>query len=188
MHLLLIGQQNNGLALLFQFRQTGFQSVRAAALFVDQAVKNSKVKLPKDFTKAAEIRDFIAALEKAANKHANKQPRTINPVSFALNVGDGALAHYVPETAAEAKPPTKGELDFILAAGLDSSAIKTSGEAQKTIARLMERDRLGLAKPQQVQLLLELKMKPEQVMLLKANQAGAIIGNMMAKIRAERAG
>lgn len=155
-------------------------------LFVDQAIKGSK-KPPTDFTKPAEIRDFIAALEKAANKHGSKQPRTINPVSFALSVGDGALAHYVPETAAEAKPPTAGELDFLLAAGLDSSAVKSSGEAQKVIARLMERDRLGLAKPQQLDFLLKLKMNPETAMLMRKEQAGAIIGRTMAKWQAQRA-
>jgi superfamily II DNA or RNA helicase len=157
-------------------------------LFAERTERSKKVKAPSDFTKPAEIRDYIAALEKAANKHANKQPRTINPVAFALAVGDEALAHYVPETAQEAKPPTAGELDFLLAAGLDTTAIKSSGEAQRQIARLMERDRLGLAKPGQLNFLLKLGMKPEQVMTMKAAQAGAIIGRTTAKWAAQRAG
>lgn len=153
-------------------------------LFVDQAVKNSKVRLPKDFTKAAEIRDFIAALEKAADKHSHKQPRTINPILLSL---DPSIANYVPQTDIEARPASKGELDFILAAGWDSSAIKNSGEAQKTIARIMERDRLGLAKPGQLNFLLKLGMAREQALSMKAGQAGAIIGRTTARWDAEKA-
>ena len=38
MHFLVVGQQNDRLALLFQRRQTGFQGVGAATLLVNQAV------------------------------------------------------------------------------------------------------------------------------------------------------
>ncbi len=158
-------------------------------LFVDQSIRGSSKKTP-DFTKPAEIRDWVAALEKAADKHSHKHPRTINPVSFALDVGDKALAHYVPDSAMAANKPSKEELDFIwnISKGaIDTSAIKNSGEAQLMITRLIERDRLGLAKPAVVQLLLQLGMNKEQAVLLKAGQAGAICGNMLARKRAEEA-
>ena len=159
-------------------------------LFSETHERSKKVTPLADFTKPGEIRDYIAALEKALNKHANKQPRTGNPVSWALAVGDEALAHYVPETAAEAKPASKGELDFIWEASkgaLDTSAIKSSGEAQLTIQRLMERERLGLASVRHVQTLLRFGMNPDQVMTMKAGQAGAIIGRTTAKWDAARA-
>ena len=149
-----------------------------------------KVNTGGDFTNTRKIRDGIAALEKAADKHANRDPKKFNPVAFAVAVGDGALAHYVPATAGEAAPPTRGELDLIWEASkgaINTSAIKTSGEAQKMIARLIERDRLGLAKPGQLNFLLKLGMKPEQVMTMKAGQAGAIIGRTTAKWAAQRA-
>lgn len=150
-------------------------------LFGDRREVRKKIKGSPDMTKPGEVRDYLAALEKTLNKHGSKQPRTINPVSFALSVGDGALAHYVPETAAEAKPPTSGELDFLLAAGLDSSAIKSSGEAQRQIARLMERDRLGLATPEQLNFLIILGMKKEDAMMMRRGVAGAVIGKMKAE-------
>ncbi len=156
-------------------------------LFGDRREASKKVKGTPDMTKPAEVRDYLSAIEKALNKHAHKQPRTINPVSFALNVGDRALAHYVPETAGEAKPPTRGELDYLLKWDIDTSSITSSGQAQKIIQRLHERDRLGLARPKALQMLLALKMNPEQAMLMKAGQAGAIIGRTVAKWDAARA-
>lgn len=149
-------------------------------LFVDPSIKNTK-KGPSEFTDAAKLRDYIASLEKAANKHAHRQARTINPVSFALTVGDSALAHYIPETAADAAPANKAELDHLLNAGIDTSQIKTSGQAQKLIARLMERDRLGLAKPKQLTFLLRMGFPEEKAVLMKAGQAGAIIGKATAR-------
>lgn len=144
------------------------------------------VKAPRtkpDFTKPAEIRDYIRALEKAANKHAHKQPRTIDPVSFALSVGDDSLANYKPETTADASPATKGELDFLLKAGIDTSQIRTSGQAQKLIGRLVERDRLGLTTPKQLNFLKRLGISEEAASLMKRGQAGAIIGQRTAEWR-----
>lgn len=154
---------------------------------VPDGVKKPK-KLP-DLTKPAEIRDYIKALEKAADKHAHKQPRTIDPVKFALSVGDGALAHYQPMTSAEAAPPTREELDLLLGYDIDTTQIKSSGEAQRHIARLRERERLGLATPTQLNFLLKLtKTDPtdpakrvplygkEWLMGIKKNVAGALVG------------
>ena len=118
-------------------------------LFVDREINTRKTG-PKDFTDAAKLRDYIAALEKAADKHANKQARTINPISFALAIGDRALAHYVPETAVEMAKPSKEILDLLLKHGLDTTKIKTAGEAAKQLDRLRERQRNGLATPIQL--------------------------------------
>lgn len=144
-------------------------------LFVDQSLPKGKGAL-KDFTDATKLRDYIAALEKAADKHANKQPRTINPISFALSVGDRALAAYIPETAMEAAKPTKEMLDYLLEQGINTSAIKTAGEAAKLVDRLRERHRLGLAKPIQLeQLRLQLDWPEEKINLMSAKQAGVLI-------------
>lgn len=144
-----------------------------------------KKKVPplRDFTDPAKIRDYIKAMEKAASKHANRQPRTINPVVFALSLGDSALAHYVPETAADAAPPSDAELDYLLAAGISTVDIKNSGEAQQHISRLKERDRLGLATPLQLTFLRRLGIPDETATLMRKTQAGAIIGQNTAKWR-----
>ncbi len=138
----------------------------------------SRKKMPKDgdFTKTERIRDGITALEKAADKHRNKQARTINPVSFALAVGDNALAHYVPETSADAAKPSREILDLLLAHDIDTTAIKSSGEAQRQLDRLRERQRLGLASPKQLRLLLQFAIPQDRAVMMSAKQAGAIIG------------
>lgn len=142
---------------------------------------NKKVRQPKEYTEPAKIRDYIAALEKAANKHAHRQPRTIDPVRFSLSVGAERLAVYQPETSADSAPPSKEELDVLLAAGLDSSAFKCSGQAQEMIAVLRERERLGLATPRQIeQLTLRLGIPGEVAEKMRKNQAGAIIGRRAA--------
>lgn len=144
-------------------------------LFVDQDLPKGKTG-PRDFTDAAKLRDYIAALEKAADKHANKQPRTINPISFALAVGDRALANYTPETTMEAAKPTKDMLDYLLSQGINTMAIKTAGEASKLVDRLRERHRLGLATPIQLeQLRLQLHWPEEKINLMNSKQAGVLI-------------
>ena len=150
-------------------------------LFVDRnEFPDVKKKLVGDLTDPAKIRDFIEALRKAANKHAHKQARTIDPVKFALSIGDSALAGYTPETAADAAPATKQELDFLLARGISTVDIRCSGHAQETISRLIERDRLGLCTPKQLTLLKQLGLPEETAMLMKKGQAGAIIGKKTA--------
>lgn len=146
-------------------------------LFVDQALKNGSKKAPTEFTDAAKIRDFIAQLEKAADKHRNKQPRTIDPVRFAISIGDETLANYKPETAQDAAPPLREELDVLLAYGLDTTKIKYSGEAQQQISKLRMRDQLGLARPAVVeQLVLRLHWPKELAEKMKASQAGVLVG------------
>lgn len=158
-------------------------------LFVDPELKEKMKKAPTQFTDAEKIRDFIASLEKAANKHANRQPRTIDPVRFSLSVGADRIAAYVPENAADAGPPTQAELDVLLAAGIRTfdgetgkPTITSSGQAQKLISTLRERDRLGLASPKQIeQLTLRLKIPGEAASMMKKGQAGAILGKHAAK-------
>lgn len=129
-----------------------------------------------DLTKPAEIRDFIKALERAADKHAHKQARTIDPVRFGLSLGDASLANYTPETQADAAPAAKAELDFLLEKGLDTTQVRNSGHAQKLIARFMERERLGLATPKMLMQLLLLGFPEDNAVLIKKGLAGVIVG------------
>lgn len=153
----------------------------APDLFVDPSLREKMKKAPKEFTDPAKIRDFIAALEKAADKHRNRQPRTINPLVFAVQVG--IRKEYVPETAADAVPPTKAELDFLLDNGISTVDIKCSGQAQQAIGIIVERERFGLASPGQLSFLLRLGLPVDSAMLIKKGQAGAIIGAHKASFR-----
>ncbi len=143
-------------------------------LFVDSDLRDKIKKAPKEFTSAEKIRDFIEALEKAADKHRNRQPRTIDPIVYSLRVGikDG----YVPETTADAAPPTREELDTLLTHKIDTSVVKNSGQAQMLLHQIRSRDQLGLATPSQLQMLLNLKIPQDAAIKMKKSQAGAIIG------------
>jgi superfamily II DNA or RNA helicase len=146
-------------------------------LFLDRPeLKEGMKKKPTDMTDAAKIRDFIEALEKAADKHRNRQPRTIDPVRFSVSIGADAIAHYVPENAADAAPPNKAELDYILGCGLSSVDVKTSGQAQLLIQRLQARERLGLASPKTLQqLTLRLGWPAETASMMKQKQAAMLM-------------
>jgi hypothetical protein len=144
-------------------------------------------KAPKEMTDPDKIRDFIKSLEDAADKHKHKQPRTIDPVRFAVTIGDAVLAGYKPDNPADAAPPSKMELDYLLAHGIDTSNVKYSGQAQLLITKMETRDKLSLASPVQMDFLRKLTKngaEGERVPLfsedwisrVNARQAGAIIG------------
>jgi superfamily II DNA or RNA helicase len=147
-------------------------------LFGERGEESKKVKrLTGDLTDTKKIRDYIAALEKAADPHQNKQPRTFNPVRMAIALNDEALANYKPQCAADEAPPSREELDTLLAYRMSSVDIKTSGEAQAWIKKLMTRDQLGLARPAVVeQLTLRLGWPRELAEKMKAGQAGVLVG------------
>jgi superfamily II DNA or RNA helicase len=134
------------------------------------------VKTDGDFTDTRKIRDGIVALEKAADKHAHKQPRTINPVAFALSIGEQKLASYQPTCDADLAPPSRAELDLLLKHDISSVDIKNSGQAQLAIRTLIERERLGRATPKQLQqLTLRLHWPEEKAALMSKSQAGVMI-------------
>lgn len=135
-----------------------------------------------DLLKAEEEaqRDFVKALEKEARKHQHRQPRTMDPLAWAVSVGDAVIATYVPESTADALAATTQELDFLLQHNIDTSQVKTSGLAQKLITRIVERHKLGLASVKQLNFLKQLGIPEEKASLMKAGQAGAIIGAKMA--------
>lgn len=143
-------------------------------LFVDDPELRDKVKkAPTDCTDPAKLRDFIRALEKAADKHANRQPRTIDPVLFSLSVGADKIAALGTQ---ESEPATRAELDALLAFGIDTTQVKTSVQAQRLVATLRERDRLGLASPKMLtQLRLRLHWPDELASKMRKGQAGVLV-------------
>jgi len=113
-----------------------------------------------------------------ADKHANRQPRTVNPVTLAVTLGVGG---FVPQNEREAAPASKWEMDYLLAVGVDTSVIKNSGEAQALISKTRYRELHGLASPRQLQqLMLRFGIPEDKAVLMKAGQAGAIIGRTVA--------
>ncbi len=149
-------------------------------LFGERPLGYGKKRAPKDLTDPAKIRDFIKALETAADKHAHKQPRTIDPVKFSLSVEGSSLANYTPDNDADARPASQEEKDFLLSQGIDTSAVKSSGQAQKLIGRLRERERLGLATPKQLQqLMFRFHWPEEMAVTFKKGRAGITIAKQI---------
>ncbi len=140
-------------------------------LFVDPSIKSAK-KGPTDFTDAAKLRDYIKALEKAADKHAHKQPRTFDPVAMSVSLG---IPQYEPQNAQEAAPATKEEKDYLLSQNMDTTKPMTSGQAQVLIARLRLREANKLASPVAVQQLLRLKWPAELASRIGSKQASVLI-------------
>lgn len=143
-------------------------------MFADRDESSKKAKrAPRDLTDPEKIRDYIAALEKAADPHRNRQPRVIDPVAFSLSVGKERIASIAIEGDA---PATRAELDAILSFGLDTTQVRTTGQAQRLISTLRERDRLGLASPKAIhQLTLRLGWPDELASKMKGRQAGVLI-------------
>lgn len=148
-------------------------------LFVDPSIKSGK-RAPTDFTDEEKIRDYIKALEKAADKHAHRQARTIDPVVLSVSLG---LRQVEPQNAQEAAPPSREALDYLLGWDVSTVDVKTDAQAQQMIATLRLRDQTGLCTPKQMLFLKKLGFTEDRAVLMKKTQAGAIIGKWMANRR-----
>lgn len=123
------------------------------------------------------VRDTIKALEKAAKKEAWKKARTIDPIRFGLNIGDDALAHYVPQTPKDGGPLTPGQLGFFKRCRIDHTKIMCFGQAQLIIRRFLARHQLKLASPEQLSFLRQLGYH-DDASTLKASEASALIDKL----------
>lgn len=142
-------------------------------LFVDQGLKGEK-KGPSEFTDAAKIRDYIEALHRAAEKNQNKKARAIDPIRFAVSVGIDP--DYIPASPEEAVPPSQQERDTLVTFGLNSTLVKTSGQAQMLIQNCITRDKNGLASPKVLQqLTLRLGWPPDLAEKINAKQGGMMV-------------
>jgi superfamily II DNA or RNA helicase len=120
-------------------------------------------------------RDFIKALEKEAKKHARKQARTIDPIAFALSIGDDALAHYVPETSGDMQPPSTRQIEFMIKNQIDHTKIKYFGLAHKIIGRYIARLNMGLATAHQLSFMKQLGFTEQQTATMTMAEAKAAI-------------
>lgn len=143
-------------------------------LFTD--VPREKGKKPKtggDFATPEKMRDWLAAIEKAADPHRNKQARTIDPVLYGLSIGQDRISAMA--VAGDA-PASREEKDVLLAFDIDTTKITSSAQAQRLIGILRERDRHGLASPKAItQLRLRLGWPEKLASKMKGKQAGVLI-------------
>lgn len=148
-------------------------------LFTDKPEVKAKMKVsgaaPTEATAEQAERDFIKALEKEAKKHARKSARTIDPLAWALSIGDAALANWVPETAWDSNPPTSGQVDFLRKHGIDCANIKYKGLASKIVGRVISRINLGLATASQLDFMHKLGLDEQKCATMTIREASALI-------------
>lgn len=125
-------------------------------------------------------RDFLKALAKAAKKHARKAARVIDPLAWAVSLGDTKLATYEPESRWEEAPPTPGQLDFIRRQGMATEGIKYKGLATKIIGILMARLKLKLATASQLHFMKQLGLPENETATLTSKQASELIDNVLS--------
>ena len=128
-------------------------------------------------------RDMLAALEKAAKRAARKKARTIDPLAFAVSLGDDALAHYEPQTQRDAGPPSDKQLALLRQNGLDVSGVKSAGYASMLIGRILTRHRLHLATPKQLSMMTQLGLDEQTCATLSREEATATIDKLLAEKR-----
>ncbi len=120
-------------------------------------------------------RDMLKALEKAAKKHARREARTIDPIAWAVSLGDVALATWEPETKWDSDPITPGQADFLRKNGIDPTNVKFKGLASKIVNRVITRLKLGLASVQQLSFMAQLGLDEQKCATLTRAEATATI-------------
>ncbi len=134
-------------------------------------------------TEAVAQRDFLKALAKAAKKHERKAARTIDPVAWAVSLGDAKLATWEPQSRWEEEAATPGQLEFIRKQGMATEGVKYKGFAQKIIGILLSRMKLHLATPGQLTFMAQLGIPEDKAATLTIKEATATID---ATLKAKR--
>jgi superfamily II DNA or RNA helicase len=155
---------------------------------IDLVVTKKRLKvedLDGDLIDAAEKaeRDLLKSLEKAAKKHSRKNSRTIDPLVFAVSVGDDALKSYTPSEPWEATEPDPDQIEFLAKNGIDVSKILCRGHAAKIEERIRSRKNLGLCTPKQMNFLVKMGLPESEAALKSFEEAGRLIGRRMQQYR-----
>lgn len=131
-------------------------------------------------------RDLLQSLAKAARKHARKQARTIDPIAWAVSLGDAALAGWEPQTKWDSQPPTASQIAFLQKNGYDTANVKYKGLADKIIGKLVVRMKAGLATPRQLSLMQQLGLDEQTCATLTIREATETIDRIIAERKAHR--
>lgn len=126
-------------------------------------------------------RDLLSSLEKAVRKHSNKSARTIDPLAWAVELGDTDLATYEPETDWDRMAPSAGKLKLLRNFGFNTAMVQYEGQARELVARLMARSRADLASPGQLHLLDQFRVPREDAVKLSKKAAKETIDLIKAQ-------
>ncbi|MDR2674947.1 MAG: DEAD/DEAH box helicase [Opitutaceae bacterium] len=132
-------------------------------------------------------RDMLASLEAAARKHSKKAARMIDPLAWALSIGDTALATWEPEGKWDELPATKGQLEMLERHGIDPASVPMRGMASRIIDRIIQRHKLGLATSKQVRMLRRIGVPDDKAALTTFAEASALITQFISRQSSKRA-
>ena len=123
-------------------------------------------------------RDFLKAVAKAAKKHERKAARVLDPLAWAVSLGDAKLASYEPETDRDARPPTPGQIALLQQHKIDMAKITCFGMASKIIGIILTRHTMKLATVGQLDFLHKLRVPDEEAATLSALEASHLIDKL----------
>jgi len=129
--------------------------------------------------------DLLKSLEIAARKHAKKNARVIDPLAWAVSLGDDQLLGYEPISQWDELPMTAPQAALLHRNGIDAAPVTCRGMASKLIDRVVQRHRLGLCTVKQLELLTRLGVA--DAALLSRAEATTMIGSNLADKRDQRA-
>jgi superfamily II DNA or RNA helicase len=89
-----------------------------------------------------------AALAKKLAEMRHKKRALVDPLQFAMSIGDESLAGYTPALKAEAAPPSPRQIEELGKAGIWAGDVASAGLADAILRRL--KDRAGLATPKHI--------------------------------------
>lgn len=106
-----------------------------------------------DVARGQVVEEREAALAKKLAEMRNKQRALVDPLQYAMSIGDATLADYKPALQAESAPPTPEQIELLGNSGIFAEQIGSAGHAAALINRLQERKAGGFATPKQVRCL-----------------------------------
>lgn len=92
----------------------------------------------------AVAKDFLENLRKELAKNRNRRSAMIDPLTFAVAIGDAELANYEPRSLWDLREPTAEQLRVLEAEGIESGTVKWRGQAELTINIILKRKERGL--------------------------------------------
>ena len=125
--------------------------------------------------------EFLKQREKALAKklaeQRRKKAKLVDPLQFAVSIGDEGLADYQPTMPAEAAPASLDQMQFLEEFGLATTEL-CAGMAAKAIEAIEKRKAQQLALPKQIRLLERFGF--QHVGRMRRGEAGTLISRISA--------
>lgn len=95
-------------------------------------------------TKETVEKDFLENLRKALAKNRNRRAATVDPLTFAISIGDEELAAYQPTSLWDMRDPTAEQMRALEGEGIETELVKWRGQAERILNKIIKRREEGL--------------------------------------------